>query len=59
LKDLDYSLACNKNLGQKTSSSSWCPGPGHPGQNGLKPTPLTTSPTKNTKSKTSHFFKRK
>jgi len=55
-KDSDYSAVSNKNLSQRILSSSWRLGPGNRGQNGLKPTPLMTSPIKNLKSKMFQFF---
>jgi len=55
-EDSDYSLVSNKNLSQKIYSSGWCSGPGNLGQNGLKPTPLMTSPTKKRNPKLSNFF---
>jgi len=44
---LDYGLVSDKNLSKKIPSSGWHPWPGNLNQNGLKPTPLTMSPTKN------------
>jgi len=39
-------------MSQKIPSIGWDPGPGNLSQNGLKPTPLMTSPTKKTKPNT-------
>jgi len=43
-------------LSRKIPSSGWCRGPGNLSQNGLKPTPLTTSLTKDLKSKMFDFL---
>jgi len=51
-KDSGFSQVSNTILSQMIPSSDWHPAPGNLGQNGLKPTPLMTSPTKNPKSKT-------
>jgi len=39
-------------LSQKIPPAGWGPGPGNLGQNGLKPIPCMTSPSKNPNSKT-------
>ena len=46
LKSADYSLVSKKHFSQKIPSSDWHLRPGNLSQNGLKPTPLMTSPTK-------------
>jgi len=58
-KYLDYSLVSTKNLESKIPSCAWCPQTGNLSQNGLKPTPLTTSPTKSPNCKLSIFFNAK
>jgi len=53
--DIDSSLVSNKNLSQKILSSGWCPELSKMGQNGLKPTSIVTSPTKNSNQKLFNF----
>jgi len=53
---LDYSLASNKNSGQKIPSSGWHPRPINPEQHGLKPPPLMMSPKKKRNPKLFIYF---
>jgi len=56
LKDTDFCLVSEKNLGQKNGSIGWGPEPGKGGQKNAKILPLVTFPPANAKPKTKSLF---